>query len=125
MRRNPKIGGRPAYIPGGTAAQALDIAARHPGEIDLLISDISMPGGISGMELAERLTRTHPETRVVLMSGSRSDDFATSAPWQFLSKPFLPEELKACAANALAAHYDASMLRPFPLALPGPSQKRE
>lgn len=51
---------------GGAAALAL--VARHDGEIDLLLSDVVMPGML-GKDLAERLVVVRPGTRVLFMSG--------------------------------------------------------
>ena len=49
-------------------AEALALAARHDGEIDLLLSDVVMPGML-GKEVAERLVLDRPHTRVLYMSG--------------------------------------------------------
>ncbi|WP_127504821.1 ATP-binding response regulator [Actinoplanes solisilvae] len=49
-------------------AEALALAARHDGEIDLLLSDVVMPGML-GKDLAERLVVVRPGTRVLFMSG--------------------------------------------------------
>jgi CheY-like chemotaxis protein len=51
----------------GTAALA--IAARSPSSIDLLLTDVAMPG-IDGVELARRVRLLRPETRVRYMSAS-------------------------------------------------------
>ena len=51
---------------GGTAA--LELAAQHRGGIDLLLTDVIMPG-ILGKELAERLLAADPRVRVLFMSG--------------------------------------------------------
>ena len=52
------------------AEEALRVAAEHAGPIDLLLSDILMPG-TNGYELADELTAGRPETKVLLMSGYR------------------------------------------------------
>ena len=51
------------------AAQALDIVRGHQEPIHLLISDVVMPGGMDGMELAAAIHKVRPETKIVLMSG--------------------------------------------------------
>jgi PAS domain S-box-containing protein len=50
------------------AEEALALVEKHPGRIDLLLTDVVMPG-LSGPQLADRLTARRPETRVVFMSG--------------------------------------------------------
>jgi len=50
------------------AEEALALVDKHPGRIDLLLTDVVMPG-LSGPQLADRLTAHRPETRVVFMSG--------------------------------------------------------
>jgi PAS domain S-box-containing protein len=76
---------------------ALEIAANHTGAIDVLLSDVIMPAGISSRELAEQLTRQNARMRVLYMSGY-TDDAIThhgvlDAGVAFLQKPFTPAEL--------------------------------
>jgi CheY-like chemotaxis protein len=56
-------------LKAGSGIRALDVATRHPGAIDLLVSDISMPGGISGIEVTEQLALFRPESKALLMAG--------------------------------------------------------
>jgi two-component system cell cycle sensor histidine kinase/response regulator CckA len=49
-------------------ADALEVAAAHSGKIDLLVTDMVMPG-IGGRELATRLLALRPELKVIYMSG--------------------------------------------------------
>jgi hypothetical protein len=59
------------------AEEALRVASSHPGPIDLLLSDILMPGE-NGYQLADRLTAARPETKVLFMSGYRDKVLAES-----------------------------------------------
>jgi signal transduction histidine kinase len=78
------------------AAQALEVAAGHPGRIDLLLTDVVMPGQ-SGGELARRLVSTRPETKVLYMSGYASDSLVqhgiSEEAAAFIEKPFAPDAL--------------------------------
>jgi nitrogen-specific signal transduction histidine kinase/ActR/RegA family two-component response regulator len=78
------------------ADDALTIEARHSGTIDLLVSDMIMPG-LSGADLAQRIVTCRPGIQVLFVSGYASRD-----AWEmgvgghkasFLQKPFTPETL--------------------------------
>jgi two-component system cell cycle sensor histidine kinase/response regulator CckA len=72
------------------------IAAEHPGPIHLLLTDIVMPGGISGVELADLLQAERPEIEVLYMSGYAEEIALRQnpiSPERFLQKPFTPNEL--------------------------------
>lgn len=76
--------------------RALQVAAQHPEGIDLLLSDIVMPG-MSGLELAKTLRRDHPGICAVFVSGYsadivKSEEFARPDQ-RFLQKPFSPRAL--------------------------------
>jgi PAS domain S-box-containing protein len=66
-------------------AAALDLVRKTAGRIDLVLSDVVMPG-LSGRELAARLAEARPDTRVVLMSGY-TEPAGTGEP-SLLVKPF-------------------------------------
>ncbi len=76
--------------------QALAAATNHVGSIELLISDVLMPG-LSGIELAERLTRDYPDTPVLFVSGYTADRFdpkgVLGEAAEILQKPFGPTTL--------------------------------
>jgi PAS domain S-box-containing protein len=85
-------------------AQALNLAARHPGSIDLLITDVVMPG-TSGPILAAKLRALRPGLRTVFMSGY-IDDAVTrhgvlDSGEPFLQKPFTLEQLEGAVQAAL------------------------
>lgn len=75
--------------PDGRAA--LDLSACHQGAIDLLLTDLVMPG-LNGREVAERLRLSRPDLKVLFMSGYPADVLdhsnARSDPSAFLAKPF-------------------------------------
>jgi two-component system, cell cycle sensor histidine kinase and response regulator CckA len=83
---------------------AIDILNRERGRIDLLLTDIVMPG-LNGRELAERAAALHPETTVIYMSGHTEDHFVREGvPEQrlnFLQKPFSRLELDKKVREAL------------------------
>jgi len=76
--------------------EALAIAAKHTGRIDLLLTDVVMPG-FRGSELQERLATTRPGLRVLYISGVMDDAIAHHGPAVpgavFLHKPFSPWSL--------------------------------
>jgi CheY-like chemotaxis protein len=77
--------------------EALELAAHHPGPIDLLVADVVMPV-MDGFTLAEMLAETHPETRVLFISGhgDRSETVRLGlkeSRQQFLLKPFTVDRL--------------------------------
>ena len=73
---------------------ALGICQEHSGPIDLLITDLHMPG-MDGLALAERVIAIRPEIRVLLMSGDAGHTLGPqiSTPALFIQKPFNPDEL--------------------------------
>jgi len=90
------------------AAQALQIFQRAE-RIDLLLSDIQMDG-MNGIELAQKVLREQPETRILLMSGFPGyTSVVADHGFAFLPKPF--------SANALVARVHAELI---PLKSAGP-----
>jgi signal transduction histidine kinase/CheY-like chemotaxis protein len=85
--------------------QAIELASA--GEpIDLLLSDVAMPG-MSGVELADRLRATTPGLRVLYMSGSPEaevvQDMEANGSTGFLQKPATPSAILAGVREALDA----------------------
>jgi CheY-like chemotaxis protein len=83
--------------------RALSVAQAHEGGIDLLLTDVVMPGG-GGRRLAERMAALRPSTRVLYMSGYPGDAMAEhglEAGVDLLPKPFTPESLLRRVADAL------------------------
>jgi CheY-like chemotaxis protein len=88
-------------------AQAAETTLTRVGRVDVVLSDIVLPGGVSGPDFAEKTVRQNPGTRVLYMSGYTADaaekngfldDGAT-----LLNKPFLRSELAEAVQNVLRA----------------------
>lgn len=76
--------------------EALQVEARHAGKIDLLLTDVVMPG-MNGRVLAEKLLSKQPRTRVLFMSGYTDSFIAVHGVVEqgmvLLHKPFTEEAL--------------------------------
>ncbi len=88
------------------APEAIEIAEHHRGPLDLLLTDVVMPGP-SGPELAERLLAGRPGLRVLYVSGfteeSVVDHGAVTDRIAFLPKPYDAETLVATVRRVLAS----------------------
>ena len=74
------------------AEEALHVASEHGGSIDLLVSDVLMPG-TNGYDLADALMAVRPATKVLFMSGYRDKVLSestgrASSKAPLLRKPF-------------------------------------
>jgi CheY-like chemotaxis protein len=85
-------------------AEAVWSAGQHQGRIDLLLTDVVMPG-MSGRQVAEHLAARHPETRVLFLSGYTDDAVVRHGIIEgeaaFLQKPFNPASLTAKVREVL------------------------
>jgi two-component system cell cycle sensor histidine kinase/response regulator CckA len=86
------------------AEEALLLTSQHGGVIDLLLTDVVMPG-LNGLELAQRVMPERPLMRVLFMSGYadhavvQRDIIDAGRP--FLQKPFAPDRLLARVKDVL------------------------
>lgn len=91
-------------VEAANGRQALEILSKD-GAFDLLLTDMEMPEGLSGLDLAVQVDVRFPGIRIVLMSGypdrvlSRHDVW--NPQWQFLPKPFENDDLARAITNAL------------------------
>lgn len=81
---------------------ALKLADEHEGRIDLVITDMFMPG-LRGPEVVQRLAPKRPGLRALFMSGYADQDARTGVPAgaNFLNKPFSAQELAAAVEAVL------------------------
>src|SRR5205085_1969571 len=80
------------------ALEAIPLEENFAGRIDLLVTDVVMPG-MGGRELAQHLAATRPETKVLFISGYTEDALLRALHSEakpgtgFLQKPFALEDL--------------------------------
>jgi DNA-binding NtrC family response regulator len=93
-----------SVLEAGDGERALEIV--EAGGVSVLGADVVMPR-LNGVQLMERLARSHPQLPVVLMSGYASIELAArgiAAPCALLAKPFAPErlveEVRRCLGGA-------------------------
>ncbi|HEU4673257.1 MAG TPA: PAS domain S-box protein [Candidatus Limnocylindrales bacterium] len=94
-------------IEAPNAAAGLLAVDRHEGDVDLLVTDVVMPG-MTGPDLAAEVRARRPSIRVLLVSGYSEAAIALDDPARddFLDKPFTPDEL--------IARVEALLARPTP-----------
>ena len=74
-------------LEAGTAVQALQIVQKLDGRLDLIVSDIKMPGDMDGVDLAHSVRNSFPNTAVLLISGYDNEPLRIRG-FQLLRKPF-------------------------------------
>ena len=79
------------------AERAVAVVAQHPGPIDLLLTDVVMPG-TSGPHLARQLIARQPEMRVLFMSGYADEALGRHGVLEpgiaLVQKPFSPDVIE-------------------------------
>jgi PAS domain S-box-containing protein len=92
-------------IEAGSGEEALAAVSTHEGAIDLLLTDIVMPG-MSGRDLAARLSSERPGLRILYMTGYGADVSApegvVDAGVRIIEKPFRMEKLFKAVVETLA-----------------------
>ena len=92
-------------LEAATPADAERIAAKHAGQIDLILTDLMLPE-MNGRELAGRLRASHPRARLLYMSGFPNEGAARwgslEAGVPFLSKPFTMDSMARKVREALS-----------------------
>jgi PAS domain S-box-containing protein len=85
--------------------QAQEVCEGHPEQIDLLLTDVVIPGGLSGRQLAERLTSRHAKMKVIYMSGYTNSAIVNHGILEpgivFIQKPFMSFDLAAKVRQVL------------------------
>jgi signal transduction histidine kinase len=90
-------------LEAASGKDALDVFQGHSSEIDLLFTDVMMPGNLLGDELAARLRATKPSLAVLFTSGYTPEVNKTELrdDGNFLTKPFTPTQMLATVRQCL------------------------
>ncbi|MBA2720387.1 MAG: PAS domain S-box protein [Chloroflexi bacterium] len=103
-RRSLELGGH-TVIAAASGNQALEISSSARGRIDILVTDVVMPG-LQGPELAEQVRIQRPDIAVVMMSGHAENGHGQGLELdptvEFLAKPFTVDEINRLVGRALA-----------------------
>jgi CheY-like chemotaxis protein len=94
-------------LEAGSGAEALEVWQCNSGRIDLMLTDIVLPGGMSGRDLAAKLMADHPQLKIIFTSGYNVEETSTDFPHRsgvaFLQKPYtrirLAEVVRQCLDN--------------------------
>ena len=84
-----------------SGVNALRAWPSHRDQIDLLLTDIVMPGGVSGWELAKELQAEKPDLKVVYVSGHSTDFNNLDSGIRLLPKPFDSQTLAGAVRASL------------------------
>lgn len=79
-------------LTASSGLKALDVWQQHHQEINLLLTDMVMPDGVNGKDLAQKISQENPKLKIIFMSGYSADvagkDFPLKEGENFLTKPF-------------------------------------
>jgi CheY-like chemotaxis protein len=94
-------------LPASTGKEAKQLWQTHQAEIKLVLTDMVMPEGLSGSDIAGQFKKDAPDIKIIFMSGYNAEIAGTNFPQMgedtFLGKPFEIHTL----ANAVRKCLDA------------------
>jgi two-component system, cell cycle sensor histidine kinase and response regulator CckA len=102
-------------LEAGCGPEALRLAQDNRGRIHLLVTDIVMRGGLSGIELAKRLMELHPSVKLLFLSGYpgiMNGPLALVSEENFLPKPFSVEALAGKVQEVLERDMSGGLFDP-------------
>jgi PAS domain S-box-containing protein len=90
IRRIAEMGYR--VLEADCAARAIEILEAEP-RVDILFTDVMMPGGLSGIDLSKLVTRRWPSTKILLTSGYADPSVKGKSKLPWISKPYSTSQL--------------------------------
>jgi two-component system, response regulator PdtaR len=80
-------------LEAGSAAEAVEVLLANE-DIDVLMTDVRLPGAMDGLDLVALVHRRHPEIRAIVVSGNTSaEDACNAGAIGFLPKPYMAHSL--------------------------------
>jgi DNA-binding NtrC family response regulator len=95
----------------GSGAEALQRSKDYKNEIHLLLSDFQM-AGMSGVDLATKMSGERPQLKVLLMSGFTEGMLVLNEGWHFLAKPFIASQLRALIVGLVSPDRSSKFAKP-------------
>ena len=90
-------------VEAATGADALTALCQRP-DIEVLFSDVNMPGGVDGLALARKVHSIRPDIHIIITSGNERPNAAQLPDGAaFLPKPYTPEAVTRMV-NSMLAH---------------------
>lgn len=87
---------------------AMALIDGKPGHFSALFSDFHLPGGLTGLDIAQEIRRRHPTMPVILATG-RPDildvRWRSDSGFALLRKPYRPSELVSTVGGLIAPHH--------------------
>jgi PAS domain S-box-containing protein len=94
-----------AVLSAASGVKALALWQDHKREIDLVVTDMVMPEGVSGRDLGEKVKADRPEMKILFVSGYNvelvGDNFVLREGLNFLPKPYNPQALLQAVRKCL------------------------
>jgi len=93
-------------LEAGTGKEALGVWDEHQGKVDLLLTDMVMPEGMTGRELADQLKNRKPGLKIIYTSGYSAEIMGANLDnrhVRFLQKPYPPPQLAQAIRECLDA----------------------
>jgi two-component system, response regulator PdtaR len=91
-------------LEAGSSAEALQLLLKHQG-INVLMTDVRLPGEMDGLDLVDCVQRFHPAIRALVVSGNSSAREASDAgAFAFLSKPYMAHSLVRAVRQLLQSN---------------------
>ena len=94
-------------LTAASGIEALSLWPEHGAAVDLLVTDMVMPDGVSGRDLAKKLCAEKSALKVIYSSGYSLELVGSSMPdekFHFLPKPYTPENLARLVRGCLDSH---------------------